>query len=84
MQFSNDDLPQKAQVLASLMPAKPEGLLTKKFLVAEDSSPSLSLPLQRDYMRSHVEEEVAMTISNCVPVIWGFCKYLLTGLPSPP
>lgn len=84
MQFSNDDLPQKAQVLASLMPVKPEGLLTKKFLVAEDSPPSLPVALQRDHMRNYVEEEVAVTISNCVLVTWGICRYLFTGLPSPP
>lgn len=68
MQFSNYDWPQRAQVLASLMPAKPEGLSTKKFLVAKDSPPSLPLTFERGRMRRYVEEEVAMTISSCVLV----------------
>lgn len=83
MQFSNNDWPQKAQVLVSLVPAKPEEFSTKKFLVAKDCPP-LPLSLERDRMRRYIEEEVAMIISHCVLVTSALCKSLFKELPSPP
>lgn len=61
MQFSDDDWPQKAQVLSSLVPEK-SGLSNKKFLVAKDSPPSLPLTLGRGSMNKYVGEEVDMTL----------------------